>query len=357
MHSDLAHFTFGVEFEVILPASIRSHDSAARAVANASGLSVVAEIDRNAQPIGWKVVGDISVNGHGAGYGAEFVSPKLQGQDGLDQVAKICAAFGALGITVNTTCGFHVHVGGFAPELPFFKNIVKLYSRYESVIDALHPASRRGTTNRYCRSLAAVDFSFVDSARSLDSVIQAQTGLPSHNYGRRFWKLNLAAYAKHRTVEFRQHAGTVDATKAIAWIKICLRMVLAAQAGKTGVVRAASGAISFEHLPAGKTRRVAEMVSRPEGATIAEVIEGTGWSVVSINRHARIAGLDVRAVRERTAGPVRERFFLTTTYTTTTTTTETVEVNLEGFASLLDADADESAFLQARRTALSTRRA
>jgi hypothetical protein len=35
----------------------------------------------------------------------------------------------------------------------------------------------------------------------------------------RYRNLNVAAYARHGTLEFRQHQGTVNATKMVAWVK------------------------------------------------------------------------------------------------------------------------------------------
>jgi hypothetical protein len=41
----------------------------------------------------------------------------------------------------------------------------------------------------------------------------------------RYYKLNLAAYVKHGTLEFRQHAGTLNLNKMINWIMFCVQFV------------------------------------------------------------------------------------------------------------------------------------
>jgi hypothetical protein len=331
-------YTFGVEFEVVLPNHTASHVDAARRLSTITGLPVTiasrtGRVDASSQA--WRIVHDGSIRG---GIGAELVSPVLRGDDGLAQVKKIADALQVIGATANSTCGFHVHVGGLrAADLSFFRNLVKLYAKFEPVIDTLMPVSRRGNANTYCRSVdaQAVANRGIDAATSFESLVFAATGLPATDYSARFFKLNLVAFRKHRTVEFRQHAGTVDSAKAIAWIKTCLRMVEAAANGKTGE-GAAPAPESFATLPT-KARKVAEYVTRPEGATRREILEGTDWAALSVNRQARVAGIQVREVRVRG----ESRFYAEATVAS--------PVDLDSFVSLIGATPEESAFLAQRR--------
>jgi hypothetical protein len=48
----------------------------------------------------------------------------------------------------------------------------------------------------------------------------------------RYLKLNLAAYRRHGTVEFRQHAGTTNATKIWHWVVLTQAMVEKAAGGR-----------------------------------------------------------------------------------------------------------------------------
>lgn len=333
-------YTFGVEFEVVLPRDTPTHAFAAERLALITTLPVTTasrtgRVDASSQA--WRIVHDGSIRG---GISAEIVSPVLRGEEGLAQVKKIADALQAMGAVANASCGFHVHVGGLrGTDLSFFKNLVKLYARFEPVIDTLMPVSRRGNANTYCRSVNANRD--IDAATSFESLVTAATGLPATNYGARFFKLNLVAYRKHRTVEFRQHAGTVDSAKAIAWIKTCLRMVEAAASGKTGDAPAPAPS-SFDHFPKEKTRRVAAMITRPEGATRAECMEGTGWGVLSVGKHAAIAGIQIREVKVR--GVVR--------YFAIATVNCPVAIDLESFAALIGSTPEESAFLARRRAEL-----
>jgi hypothetical protein len=336
-------YTFGVEFEIVLPSDTASHSAAAQRLALITGLPVITgsrtATTRQDAPE-WRVVSDASIRG---GAGAELVSPVLRGEDGFSQVKKIADALQVIGAIANASCGFHVHVGGVrGADLGFFKRLVKLYARFEPVIDSFMPPSRRGNSNTYCRGLSAANVAAVDNADSFDRLIHAATGLPASTYSARFFKLNLVAFRKHRTVEFRQHAGTVDSAKAIAWIRTCLRMVAAAAAGKSGEASAAPAPESFASLPA-KTRKVAEYVTRPEGATRREIIEGTDWAALSVNRQARLAGITLREIRVRG----ESRFYATATVAAP------VAVDLDSFATLIEATPEESAYLAERRARFS----
>ncbi len=185
----LSRYTFGAEFEVILPRSM-TFPFAVTQIAHITGLPVVignraARTATNCPD--WRIVTDASV--HGEGVAAEFVSPILKGQDGIDEVKKFADALVTIGATVNSTCGFHVHVGGFRPEISFFKTLVKLYARYENALDQIMPQSRRANTAQYCRGLQRVNPSEIDSAANIDQIIRVQTGMTPTDYQSRFYNL------------------------------------------------------------------------------------------------------------------------------------------------------------------------
>jgi hypothetical protein len=333
MQASLASLTFGAEFEVILPRGF-NRETAARAVSNHSGITVNHAIGARGS---WKIVSDASVSGNGIGL--EFVSPILKGEDGLEQVRKITAALTAIGATVNTSTGFHVHVGAGdqADNAAFFKNVLKLYGRFETALDAIHPASRRASTNSYCKSVRSLA-TRVDTASTTAEIFRLAND--------RYHKVNLAAFAKHRTVEFRQHAGTVDGNKAVNWITLCLRIVAAAKAGKTGEEVAVQAARDFSRLDA-KARAVAEAIAKPEGATANEVRAAHGFKALSIKRQAAVAGLQVRVVTTRGV----ERFFLVAA-PEGATVSRTIPATLDGLVEVLDATPEEAAFLRARAVRL-----
>jgi hypothetical protein len=335
MHPSISSFTFGAEFEVLLPRGLDRHSGAA-AVARASGLTV------NSGTIGgstanWKVVSDLSVSGNG--HGLEFVSPILKGEDGLNQVRKITAALTAIGATINQTCGLHVHVGVRNEPIDFFKNLIKLYSKFEDAIDTIMPQSRRANAARYCRSVKLINPAAIDAARSKEELAQALYRASGAD-GAKYHKVNLVPHGKP-TVEFRHHAGTVDGEKAVNWIVTCLRLVAAAKAGKSGAGETI--ARDFSRLDA-KARAVADAISKPEGATADEIRSAHGFRALSIKRQAAIAGLQVRVVRERG----KERFFIVAQ----TEPGRDVPATLAGLFEVIDASPEEAEFLRARAQTL-----
>jgi Putative amidoligase enzyme len=337
MHPSLSNLTFGGEFEVLSPLS---REAAGRKVTELTGLPVFTAIGR-APADAWKIVHDGSIRG--AGQGLEFVSPVLKGDTGIEQVRKVADALKAIGCSVNTSTGFHVHVGAPTSRIDFFKDLVKLYGRFEDSIDQIMPASRRYNSAPYCKSVKLINSAAIDRATTVSGLARAVQE-SSGAAGSRYHKVNLDSYAKHGTVEFRQHAGTVDADKATNWITICLRLVAAANAGKTGAETGATIARDFSRLDA-KARAVAEAIAKPEGATAEEIRAAHGFRALSIKRQAAIAGLQVRVIKSRG----KERFFLQAT-----TGNGAVPPTLDGLFEVIDATAEEAAFLRARAVRLAS---
>lgn len=205
--------TYGVEIEFI------GDRRAVEVAINAMGIECRWEgYNHNTRPH-WKIVSDSSVRAPGQYFptGWELVSPILKGDDGLEQIRKVCEAMGQAGATVNATCGLHVHHDAQDFTTKTFKNIIKIYARFEPVMDSLVADSRRGTNNRYCQTLAYID---IDELVKYDSLIAIR-----NLYGSRYRKLNIESYTTHGTVEFRQHQGTTNATKIINWIKLTQAIV------------------------------------------------------------------------------------------------------------------------------------
>jgi hypothetical protein len=232
---------FGVELEIVNLTASRAVQVLTAAGIDAYDAGYTHQVSNQ-----WKVVSDSSVfmevNGVKV-YGCEVVSPKLCGQHGRDQVRRVCKALEAAGAKVNKTCGFHVHVNAADLDLGQIKRVVKTWVKYEDTVDTLIAPSRRN--NYFARSNAATltgyythdyrsgyhasryvaeatvceqAFAVIDKCKSVDDLRLAHGE-------ERYHKLNLEAYYRHRTIEFRGHQGTVDADKALAWVEFCLKMV------------------------------------------------------------------------------------------------------------------------------------
>ena len=219
--------TFGIEIE----GYNLTLAQVALAVTNA-GVACHAEHYGHSIPTQWKVVTDASIQGV---HGFEVVSPILRGPEGLAQVRKVMGALTAAGAKVNRTCGLHVHIGAADFTMKQFANVAKNYLVFEDFFDAIMPASRRGSANMYIKSLRARfgDYSHAAARRgmaaisactTINQIIECLNGSP-HDHSARYFKLNLTAYWRHQTIEFRQHSGTTDGDKAVNWIELLMAFV------------------------------------------------------------------------------------------------------------------------------------
>lgn len=193
---------FGIELE-ICSISMRQSYEAIRTI----GIRV--EIERynhTDHADHWKIVRDASVdNGH------EVVSPILRGQNGLDDAVRVANALKAAGASANKTCGFHVHFDARNMNVNEIRTICTRYAKYEAEIDRFMPRSRRADNNRYCRSVVReFGYTAFQTATTIEKLADAQED--------RYFKVNLKAYLRHHTIEFRQHSGTVEADKIQNWI-------------------------------------------------------------------------------------------------------------------------------------------
>lgn len=203
--------TFGIEIEFI-----GDREAAARAI-NAAGIGCNVQEYDHRTPTAWKIVTDASI-----GYeNGELVSPILRGEEGLEQVRKVCSALRSIGHKVDKRCGVHVHVG--VPELtgPEIANVFKRYLAGEDKIDAIMPRSRRGNGNRFCYSLTQ----YRARIETANSVRDLQNAF----YSERHVKLNVMSYVRQKTIEFRHHSGSLSGEKVTNWIQFCVGFVEASR--------------------------------------------------------------------------------------------------------------------------------
>lgn len=160
----------------------------------------------------YKFVTDGSVRGESP---IECVSPILDDTaDGFKSLQNALQVLNRAGASVNRTCGLHVHVGVSDYSTSEIVSIYKNYQRLERVIDSFMAPSRRGNEAYYAQSITGYDF---DTCNSTDDIVRLLGG--------RYFKVNPMAYGRHRTIEFRQHQGSVDYNKISMWVKFCCKLV------------------------------------------------------------------------------------------------------------------------------------
>eukprot|EP00197_Chlamydomonas_leiostraca_P004618 CAMPEP_0202864066 /NCGR_PEP_ID=MMETSP1391-20130828/4456_1 /ASSEMBLY_ACC=CAM_ASM_000867 /TAXON_ID=1034604 /ORGANISM="Chlamydomonas leiostraca, Strain SAG 11-49" /LENGTH=499 /DNA_ID=CAMNT_0049543771 /DNA_START=147 /DNA_END=1643 /DNA_ORIENTATION=- len=217
---------------------------------------------------GWRVVNDDTIeDAHDterAWLGAEFVSPILQGAEGIAQVHRMAAALKPLPLEVNTTTGLHVHVStssGFTTA--HLARLAQLFMYLEPALDLIQHESRRGRDEckAACTIVPQTSYLFElwdkldflawrheppgvvrtklaagepvsqedhqqdwSTLRSVHRVVTREWAGPDRD-ARRHHKLNFAALLKHGTVEFRHPAADTDASVISGYVLLYLKMV------------------------------------------------------------------------------------------------------------------------------------
>lgn len=219
--------TFGVEIECYTPSGLYGTDIAA--LVTRTGIDCRNEVYNHQRRTWWKVVTDGSLRNYQ--HGIELVSPILSGPEGFAQVRKVCEVLETSRCKINKSCGLHVHVG-INEEIRTAQNAILLYDHFEDAIDSFMAPSRRKSASgfalpskSYVRDVAGRTFN------NMLDLIRAYGQHPEHGARThfRYRKANLLSWLQHKTIEFRQHQGTIDADRTENWLKLCLRIVLAAR--------------------------------------------------------------------------------------------------------------------------------
>jgi len=159
---------------------------------------------------GWKAESDSSIRPQAPGrHGCEFVSPKLRGYDGLREVEQAVAAINEHGARVNHTCGIHVTIS-FDGDAAALARLISLVANHEKGIYASTGTKRR-ERNTYSKKIKPY-------GNNGDAKQRCEAD--------RYHLLNLTHLARGRNrVEFRAFAGSLNATKIVGYIMMCLGLV------------------------------------------------------------------------------------------------------------------------------------
>ncbi|KAL8667548.1 MAG: hypothetical protein Q9168_007236 [Polycauliona sp. 1 TL-2023] len=149
-------------------------------------------------------------------------------------------------ISVNKTCGLHIHVGNGINGIPFsvVKNLAILATVFERQFNSLHPRHR--IHNNYCRPLSqrwngldpnliATEIESFANIEQLVAKLSAIHGQPEKHHAINFQ--NLVGKDGTHTIEFRQHRGTTDTVAMIQWARLCCDLIgYCYEAGEFGVL-------------------------------------------------------------------------------------------------------------------------
>lgn len=202
-------FTFGVEMECFV------NRGAIRTAAERTGMEYEYEGYNHRDGHSYfKFTTDASVRGFADPI--ECVSPVLTGNDGKRMLKNACKTLNAANAKVNSTCGLHVHIGAAKLTEKQYCNVFVNYMYLESIIDTFMAPSRRD--NQYASSIQEHKYS-IERAKTIQTM---QAAL----HGCRYHKINPMSYNRHKTIEFRQHAGTTNFEKIFNWVNFCGKLVI-----------------------------------------------------------------------------------------------------------------------------------
>jgi hypothetical protein len=142
----------------------------------------------------------------------EIVSPILKGEEGLQELRNVVAELKTM-VTVNRSCGLHIHHGARDMTDIQMETLYRLWEKNQDVVNYFTTPSRRA--NHYCEYLrSARPACYMTTARNrgwsfCDTVARTEN---------RYRALNFASMNVRGTLEFRQHHATLDIEKMVAWI-------------------------------------------------------------------------------------------------------------------------------------------
>ena len=195
---DANEITFGIEIETHVPAG-------SVAVGGYSCAEDVLWL-----PLGWTAKSDSSIRPSRGRQGCEFVSPKLKGADGIRSVVDAVRQLNTHGARVNDSTGLHVHIG-WTGDAPALARLVTLVANHEKAIFASTGTKKRERSH-YCQPIQQYGSA-------------ATAAGASRNYRYHVLNLNNLATGLRPTVEFRAFAGTLNITKILGAIRLCIALV------------------------------------------------------------------------------------------------------------------------------------
>lgn len=190
----------------------------------------------------WTVESDDSVHPVNSSlnwYAIELKTPVLHSsRPSLEKVEAVVELLvSKFDIYVNDSCGLHVHVGngdrGF--NLPTLKNFCSLITVFGHQLDSLHPPER--VQNPYAKSTRRV-FSpeaplkeilqIISKLESVEDLIRHfhTTDGDECSYNNKYMAFNFFNLQESlRTIEFRQHRGTLDPKLISHWMMVACSLI------------------------------------------------------------------------------------------------------------------------------------
>jgi hypothetical protein len=172
----------------------------------------------------WKVVTDASLTSRTSN--CEVVSPVLRGTDGMNELRTVAKVLRDAGASVNQSCGMHIHIGvdGLIDNEQQ-AHVIKAHQQWSHAFDAL--VVERRINAQWARKIdRATALDIADEWTQHGDIRNGNSDLTHNRY--RYRALNLNAFAKYGTFEFRSHQGSLNGMNATAWIAFHTAFIKAA---------------------------------------------------------------------------------------------------------------------------------
>lgn len=223
---EAAGFTFGVEFELTYPESLDYNGTFYGDSEDGIGPGF---------PDGWFRKDDGSLRSGRGRYTAEVIGPIMQGRDDLQEVKEVAKSLYQHGCRVNSSCGFHVHVG-YSPVIgtladdssgliEWLRRLLTLVCFHEKGLFATTGARSR-LDNHFCQSNREHWSGAISWLKRESYLSYSKVNFFRNTTSRigRYLLLNTTNIESNRkqTVEFRVWPGTLNPLKAEAYIQLAL---------------------------------------------------------------------------------------------------------------------------------------
>ena len=301
--------TFGVEIEFGLNRDTYGNFKDEFEMRTGEKVNVTSAYNTSVSNTHWTLATDSSVSVDGY-IGRELKSPPIKLSE-IDRLKKVYEFLNEVG-KVNRTCGQHVHID--ANDLTFKqqKKVLIAYLVNEDVIDMMHPISRRfgrGVGSQYCGSghgrheltreqtqdssvnrnvnyPSDVSVQFMRLQNHYKSVVinecikkikkaRSVRRLQGQGFAEKY--SNVQIVERFGTMEFRQHAGTLEYSKIANWIIFLNNFVIGYGFGP-------AIAMKDESRDNGRDRLFFRKVSQLEKSTKARVKKYGGFDIPDSDR-------------------------------------------------------------------------
>lgn len=151
-------------------------------------------------------------------YGAEFYSPILKGDKGIQEVEKLCNI--VKDYSNDDTAGLHLHID-MRDNVENFEGVKKLYFMYNRIENIIYKVIAPCRSHASFAKKSQIDFETIYNLKGFESLNTLYRSAENSN-GSRYFGFNLNALQDHQTIELRYREGITKFEDIKNWIKLNL---------------------------------------------------------------------------------------------------------------------------------------